>query len=795
MTSEHQYRKRLDSLLEGIQIIDFDWQYVYLNDVMSVQARLPKEELLGHTMMEKYPGIENTELFQILQKTMKDRHPRRMENEFIFPDGSIRWFDLGIFPDEAGICILSLDITQHKESQAKINKGKNLYAFLSHINQSIVHIKNQQELFKNVCEIAIRFGGFKMAWIGMFDRPFQTISLIEQCGVPEQDIALLTNLRITPESPQQYIIDHRSYFVCNDLQAEIRHEILQEFAARHGIHSLVVLPLFQSGAVVGTLNLYSDKPNFTGQDEIMLFEEVITDLSFALDNYEKEKKHRETEMLLIENEKRFRALIEKSTDMKTLANAEGRLFYGSPSVSKVLGYDREKMKYASIFDFIHPDDVHEFIEKRQKIIDKPGESFAFEMRMKHLDGHWIWTEGTITNMLSESGVQGLVSNFRDITEKKIAQQQQEFDRKNMQALINNTTELMWSVDQKLCLIASNKPFDDLVLRTLGRVIQVGESILHEKLDDQRLELYRKLYGRALQGESFTETVSVSFPKDHWSEISFYPISSDGHIIGTACHSRDITARIESEIRLENQNRELIKANFELDRFVYSVSHDLRSPLTSIMGLLTLMEEDLQPQALEHIHMIRSRVNRLDSFIKNILNYSRTKRAEITIEPVPLAEMTAEIVESLSGIKEAQHLHFKIDFDERIPFHSDKQSVATILENIISNAIKFHAKERHDSYIRIYGKTEKNALSMTIEDNGIGIAAHLKDRVFDMFYRASAIAEGTGLGLYIVREIVEKLGGTISITSEENQGALFHIRLKNYNYEHSDNTLSKSNDHR
>lgn len=793
MTSEHQYRKRLDSLLEGIQIIDADWRYVYLNDVMSVQARQPKEELLGYTMMEKYPGIEQTELFTILQKTMKDRQPRRMENEFTFPDHSVRWFELGIFPDEDGICILSLDITQHKESEAKINKGKNLYAFLSHINQSIVHIKNKKELFKNVCQIAIRFGGFKMAWIGMFDRPSHTISLIDQCDVPEADIPLLTNLLITAESPQQYVIDHRSYFVCNDLQAEIRHEVLREFAERHGIFSLVVLPLFQSGTVVGTLNLYSDKPNFTGQDEIMLFEEVITDLSFALDNYEKEKKHRETEMLLIENEKRFRALIEKSTDMKTLADAEGKLFYGSPSVSKVLGYDRDQMKYASVFDFIHPDDIPQFVENRTKIAQKPGETFEFEMRMKHADGHWIWTEGTVTNMLKESGVQGLVSNFRDITEKKIAQQQQEFDRKNMQALIDNTTELMWSVDKNLRLIASNKPFDDLMRRTLGRKISEGESILHEKIDDGRLEIFHQLYDRALQGEAFTETVSVALPKGNWSEISFYPILSDGKIIGTACHSRDITKRIESEIQLENQNRELIKANFELDRFVYSVSHDLRSPLTSIMGLLTLMEEDLDPQAFEHIQMIRSRVNRLDSFIKNILNYSRTKRTQIVIEPIALTEMTTEIVESLSGIKAAKHLHFEIDFDEQIPFYSDRQSVATVLENIISNAIKFHAKDRHDSYIRIKGKTTKNNLSLTIADNGIGIASHLKDRVFDMFYRASAVAEGTGLGLYIVREIVNKLEGTISITSEENQGALFRIRLKNYDHEHD--TLSESNDHR
>ena len=437
------------------------------------------------------------------------------------------------------------------------------------------------------------------------------------------------------------------------------------------------------------------------------------------------------------------------------------------------------MKFASVFDFIHPDDRAEFAEKRKQLTNKPGESLAFEMRMKHAEGHWIWTEGTITNMLKESGVHALVSNFRDVTQKKHDEQQSEFDRNNLNALINNTPDLMWSVDKNLKLITSNLPFDKLFFGLLGKKLEKGDDILHTALTKERLRLFKTLYKRALSGEMFTEIVSVSMPRGSWSEISFYPILHGHEVIGTACHSRDITQRIISEKKLENQNRELIKANFELDRFVYSVSHDLRSPLTSILGLLSIMEEDTQePQTLEHTQLIRGRISRLDGFIRNILNYSRNNRTEPEIEPLSLQATVTEVIDSLDGMKEAQDIRFEIAIEETCLFWTDRQSVVTILENIISNAMKFHAPNQLDKYICVKGKTEEDALEMTIEDNGTGIPENAQNRIFDMFYRTSAKAEGTGLGLYIVKEIVEKLGGSIHVTSEENKGTLFQIRLKN-----------------
>ena len=120
--SEMRYHRILDAMLEGCQIIDFDWRYVYVNDVVAAQGKRAPEELMGKTMMEMYPGIENTDLFQILQKCMADREPRHLENRFNFPDGSVGWFELSIQPAQEGLFILSTDITQRKQMENNLNE-------------------------------------------------------------------------------------------------------------------------------------------------------------------------------------------------------------------------------------------------------------------------------------------------------------------------------------------------------------------------------------------------------------------------------------------------------------------------------------------------------------------------------------------------------------------------------------------------------------------------------------------------------------------------------------------------
>ena len=133
----------LDSLLEGFQLIDFNWRYIYINKTVAEQGKSSKKELLGHTMMEKFPGIENTEMFRALQRCMNERISHRIENEFTYPDGTKGWFELRIEPVSEGLFILSVDISEQKKVEEELRKLNESLEVLVTLRTAELSIKNK----------------------------------------------------------------------------------------------------------------------------------------------------------------------------------------------------------------------------------------------------------------------------------------------------------------------------------------------------------------------------------------------------------------------------------------------------------------------------------------------------------------------------------------------------------------------------------------------------------------------------------------------------------------------------
>ena len=232
--------------------------------------------------------------------------------------------------------------------------------------------------------------------------------------------------------------------------------------------------------------------------------------------------------------------------------------------------------------------------------------------------------------------------------------------------------------------------------------------------------------------------------------------------------------------LEEKNAELKKTNMELDRFVYSVSHDLRAPLSSMLGIIDISaEETKEPLQREHLGMLKGNIKRLDSFIQDILNYSRNSRLEIQQEVINFKELLIEITKNLKYIggnnKEPQ---INISIEDKSPFYSDKTRISVIMNNLISNAIRYQDPKTEKSVIDIKIETGAVNANIRIQDNGIGISRENHPKIFDMFYRISKNSVGSGLGLYIVKETVDKLKGTVQVESEVGKGSIFVVRLPN-----------------
>lgn len=234
--------------------------------------------------------------------------------------------------------------------------------------------------------------------------------------------------------------------------------------------------------------------------------------------------------------------------------------------------------------------------------------------------------------------------------------------------------------------------------------------------------------------------------------------------------------IESNKAAVKQNDELIKINAELDRFMYSTSHDMRAPLSSLTGLIKLSEMTADVSEIkDYVRMMKGSINNLEKFTLSITDHYRNSRTEVQLEKIALKPVIDEIIGDLSfaGGVDIKFIYNISDDDYLL---TDGARLRVILNNIISNSIKYRNSKLNGSTVSIHYAKNGTKHCIKIKDNGIGIGGIHLERIFDMFYRASETSRGSGLGLYIVRETVEKLKGSISVSSVLGEGTTFHLEL-------------------
>lgn len=232
-----------------------------------------------------------------------------------------------------------------------------------------------------------------------------------------------------------------------------------------------------------------------------------------------------------------------------------------------------------------------------------------------------------------------------------------------------------------------------------------------------------------------------------------------------------------ESKLITQHKQVTKTNEELDRFVYSASHDMRAPLSSLLGLITIAEKTQTPEETAMcLKMMRERIGVMEGFLKEITDYSRNVRTEIEKKPLNVLACIQASLSNLGFLSEREKINISIQVDPDLILYTDEPRFAIVLNNLIGNAIKYHDSQKSDSYIKISASIHNDQFELTVEDNGVGISPEHQARIFEMFYRATTRGEGSGLGLYIVREAVQKLGGTIVVNSTAGKGSTFTIQL-------------------
>ncbi len=230
--------------------------------------------------------------------------------------------------------------------------------------------------------------------------------------------------------------------------------------------------------------------------------------------------------------------------------------------------------------------------------------------------------------------------------------------------------------------------------------------------------------------------------------------------------------------LVKTNSELTTRNSELDRFVYSASHDLSAPLKSLLGLINISRMETPSSILSgYLGMMEQSVRRMEHFIADVINYSRNARAALEFKAIDLKKLIQTILTDHQYATNYSQIDFRLDIQLKSEFCSDEMRLKIILNNLISNAIKFQkARENQNPFIEIKANEEGDSFVISVSDNGCGIRPEMLDKIFNMFYRATDSVQGSGLGLYILKESVTKLGGEVSVNSTYGEGTTFTIKL-------------------
>lgn len=232
----------------------------------------------------------------------------------------------------------------------------------------------------------------------------------------------------------------------------------------------------------------------------------------------------------------------------------------------------------------------------------------------------------------------------------------------------------------------------------------------------------------------------------------------------------------SKIDLRNKVLELEKTNDELNRFIYSISHELRAPLVSVIGIVNLVKmEGLYHSSGEYWELIESCSNKLDYYIQKTLQYYKNNKNVSDKSPIDFKKLVDEIIDLYSYSD--RDTQFNLNINQPLPFIGDAFRLEVILGNLISNAIKYQKDSGHPKIVDISIDVNPYSAEISITDNGLGILNEHLEKIFTQFFKTKN-NKGSGLGLFIVKEALNKINGKISVKSDLNQGTTFKITIPN-----------------
>ena len=251
---------------------------------------------------------------------------------------------------------------------------------------------------------------------------------------------------------------------------------------------------------------------------------------------------------------------------------------------------------------------------------------------------------------------------------------------------------------------------------------------------------------------------------------------DGIATGLNMLSEELEHRINEK---EEMLAEIQESNKELNTFMYKASHDLRGPLSSMFGLVNIAREETKdPLVHKYLDLIKTSVKKLDNILEELMQITIIKQGKTQREPVKINELIKDVLQTFQSHEHFDEINITVSDKPTSRITCDSRLLKTVFRNLIENAIKYRNIGAENPFVHITVRKKSENILIEIADNGMGIPEKYHGQIFDMFFRANESSKGSGLGLYIVKNAVEKLGGTIQVKSKIKAGTTFSVSLPN-----------------
>ncbi len=486
---------------------------------------------------------------------------------------------------------------------------------------------------------------------------------------------------------------------------------------------------------------------------------------------------KEAEEELRASEEKYRTLVEVSPIATWISKGQV-IAYANPAAVQVLGaIDAKEIVGKMSFDFIHPD-YHAVVKERISQMVKEGKTVPLlEEKYRRLDGSVVDVEVIATPFTTPEGIIIQVF-FQDITKRKQAEEALRESEARHRALVESQVDLVSRYLPDTTLTFVNDAYCKFFGKTREELI--GQSYMFMIAPEFREQVASEAKKLAQENGTVTgEYINYRYDgKECWIQWVVKCITDEeGHTIELQAVGRDITQLKEAQAERERLIAELESKNAELERFTYTVSHDLKAPLITIRGFLGFVEQDAQSGNLnrlkEDFQRIVDATDKMQRLLDELLELSRIGRLMNLPTNIAFGDLVQDAIKLMEGILQERKIEVRIQEDLPVVY-GDAQRLLEVIQNLLGNAVKFMG-EQAQPIIEIGTCGEENGRPILyIRDNGIGIAPEHHERIFGLFNKLDPNVEGTGVGLAIVKRIIEVHGGRIWVESEADKGATFYF---------------------